>query len=196
MGKVREYAPHRSWTKEEEEKLIFLSGRDTKSGIAKKLGRSVSSVNCKRIQMGLPSFTDGTDRLTITQIAELTGLDKSSISKTWRKYGIEFKKAGYYMVITEEKLFEFMRANPQLWRASKCDYYFFSEYDWFMEKLEQERRGEDAPNHYQNHRSWTAIEISRLKMLKQRGFTHKQIADELGRTKRSVDHMSMRLSYL
>ena len=37
---------------------------------------------------------------------------------------------------------------------------------------------------------------TRMKMLKRRGLTHGEIAKELGRTKRAVDHMNMRLNRL
>ena len=192
MGEVREYTSHRRWTKEEEQLLIELSEVMTKSGIAKKLGRSVSSVNNKRRKMGLLSFSDQTDKLTITQIAELVGVDKKTVSTTWRKYGMRFRTVGYFKVTTEQALVNFMRKHPELWKASKCDYYFFCQHKWFIERLENERSGLDAGNHYLNRRPWTSLEISRMHMLKKRGITHKEIADELGRTEQAIDHMVMR----
>ncbi len=193
MGELRKYAPHRRWTKEEENRLIELSEVMTKSRIAKELGRSVSSVNNKRIAMGIGSFTEQTDDLTITQIAELVGVDKSTIAKTWRKHGMRFRTVGYYKVTKEQTLLAFMKKHPELWKASKCDYYFFCQHKWFKERLEAERAGTDNDIHYLNRRPWTNMELSRLKMLKSRGLTHRKIAEELGRTKRAVDHMVMRM---
>lgn len=192
MGEVRKYAPHRRWTMEEENRLLELSESMTKSRIAKELERSVSSVNSKRIALGIGSFTEQTDDLSMTQIAELVGVDKSSIAKTWRKYGMRFRTVGRYKVIKEATLIAFMQKHPELWKASKCDYYFFCKYPWFIERLENERAGTDNGTHCRNRRPWTSVEISRLQMFLRRGLTHKQIADELGRTKRSVDHMVMR----
>ena len=192
MGEVRKYAPHRRWTKDEEQRLIELSENMTKIQLAKEFGRSVSSVNNKRIAMGLASFSDQTDKLTITQIAELVGVDKSTIAKTWRKYGMRFRTVGYFKVTTEKALVGFMRKYPGLWKASKCDYYFFCRHEWFIERLENEKVGLEVKNHYQNRRPWTSLDISRMQMLKRRGLTHKQIGNELGRSKRAIDHMITR----
>lgn len=182
------------WTAEEEEKLIWLSERKTQSGIAKSLKRSVSSVKCKRISMGIDCFTEQTDLLNITQIAEITGVEKGSISRTWRKYGLEFRNIGNFCVVSENELIDFMQENPELWKASDCDYYFFYRFPWFIERLEREKTGKDNLNHYRNRKEWTDLDISRFRMLKSRGLTLNQIAIELGRTRSAVEHMSMRLN--
>lgn len=192
MGEVRKYAPHRRWTKDEEQRLIELSENMTKIQLAKEFGRSVSSVNNKRIAMGLVSFSNQTDKLTISQIAELVGVEKSTISKTWRKYGMRFRTVGHYKVVSEKTLIDFMQKHSCLWKASKCDYYFFCKHKWFIERLENERTRLDAVSHYQNRRPWTSLDISRMQMLKRRGLTHKQIGNELGRSKRAIDHMITR----
>lgn len=192
MGEVRKYAPHRRWTKDEEQRLIELSENMTKIQLAKEFGRSVSSVNNKRIAMGLVSFSNQTDKLTISQIAELVGVEKSTISKTWRKYGMRFRTVGHYKVVSEKTLIDFMQKHSCLWKASKCDYYFFCKHKWFIERLENEKVGLEVKNHYQNRRPWTSLDISRMQMLKRRGLTHKQIGNELGRSKRAIDHMITR----
>ena len=193
MGEIRKYSPHRKWTKKEEERLRELCEKKTKSGIAKELGRSRQAVNSKRIELNIASFSEQTDKLTITQVAGLVGVDNSAIGKTWQKNGLKFRKVGQYKVISEEKLLTFMQEHPELWKASKCDYYFFSQYEWFVKRLKDEKAGIDHGSHYQNLKKWTSMEISRLQMLKRKGLTHKEIANELGRTKRAIDHMNMRL---
>lgn len=194
MGEIRNYGPHRPWTKEEEQKLIELSELKTQSGIAKALGRSESSVRNKRKRMGLESYTNQTDRLTMTDVARLVGVDLASIGKTWKKYGLKFRKNGHYMTVSEENLIKFMKTNPKLWKASKCDYYYFGQYKWFQDRLENEKAGLDVGDHYQNKKSWSAYEIGKFKLLKQKGYTHKEIAQKLGRTKISIDHISIRLN--
>ena len=196
MGEIRKYGEHRRWTKEEEKRLCQLCEEKTKSGIAKELGRSRQSVNSKRIELGIASFTDQTDKLSMKQIAELVGVDNSTIGKVWTNHGLRFRKVGQYKVISEDRLLSFMQEHPELWKASKCDYHFFCRHKWFMERLENEKSGIDNGTHYQNMRFWTGTEISRMKMLKRRGLTHGEIAKELGRTKRAVDHMNMRLNRL
>lgn len=194
MGEVRRYGRHRTWTQEEVEKLRRLCEEKTQSGIAKELGRSIQSVKSKRIDLGIASFTEQTDKLSIKQISALVGVDSSTIGKVWTKHGLRLRNAGMYKVISEESLLAFMQAHPELWKASKCDYHFFCRNQWFMERLKNEKSGIDRGTHYQNMRFWTCAEISRMKMLKRRGFTHGEIAKELGRTKRAVDHMNMRLN--
>ena len=196
MGEIRKYGEHRRWTKEEEKRLCQLCEEKTKSGIAKELGRSRQSVNSKRIELGIASFTEQTDKLSMKQIAELVGVDSSTIGKVWTNHGLRFRKVGQYKVISEDRLLSFMQEHPEFWKASKCDYHFFCRHKWFMERLKNEKSGIDNGTHYQNMRFWTVAEISRMKMLKRRGLTHKEIANELGRTKKAVDHMNMRLNRL
>lgn len=194
MGRVRKYSKHKHWTDEEIESLYKLCEKKTKSGIAKELGRSIQSVNSKRIELGISSFIKQTDKLYMKQVAELVGVDSSTIGKVWTKHGLRFQKVGQYKVVSEEKLLIFMQNHPELWKASKCDYYFFQRHNWFLERLSMEKAGIDKGRHYQNIRYWNNVEISRMKMLKKRGLTHSEIANELGRTKRAVDHMNMRLN--
>lgn len=184
----------RKWTEQEEEEFLKLSEKYSQTKIARKLNRSVASVKGKRIRMNIDCFSEQTDKLNITQISEITGIQKGSISKTWRKYGLKLKKEGCFSVISEDELIDFMKSHTELWKASDCDYYFFYRFDWFMEKLEKEKSGIDELSHYRNRKSWTELDISRFNMLKSRGLTHNQIATELGRTKNAVDHMNMRLN--
>lgn len=184
----------RKWTEQEEEQFLKLSEKYSQTKIARKLNRSVASVKGKRIRMNIDCFSEQTDKLNITQISEITGIQKGSISKTWRKYGLKLKKEGCFSVISEDELIDFMKSHTELWKASDCDYYFFYRFDWFMEKLEKEKSGIDELSHYRNRKSWTELDISRFNMLKSRGLTHNQIATELGRTKNAVDHMNMRLN--
>ena len=91
-------------------------------------------------------------------------------------------------------MLDFMQEHPELWKASDCDYYFFCRYKWFTDRLESEKAGTDNISHYRNRKAWTELDISRFKMLKSRGLTHNEIAAELGRTRRAIDHMNMRLN--
>ena len=184
----------RKWTEQEEEQFLKLSEKYSQTKIARKLNRSVASVKGKRIRMNIDCFSEQTDKLNITQISEITGIQKGSISKTWRKYGLKLKKEGCFSVISENELIDFMKSHPELWKASDCDYYFFYRFDWFIERLEKEKSGIYELSHYRNRKSWTELDISRFNMLKSRGLTHNQIATELGRTKNAVDHMNMRLN--
>lgn len=185
----RKYNGRKKWTKEEEELLEKLSESYTKKDIAKKLGRSASSVSCKRNQMGFGSLAENTDRWNFTQIAEAVGKDVSSISKTWVANGLKYVKRAYFSLVKEKDLLLFMKEHPHLWDATKCDYYLFYQYPWFMEKLEQDKKKSESEKRF----FWTDYEKSLFVSLKRQGLTHAEISKRLGKSKSSVDHMSMKM---
>lgn len=189
--RVRKYAPHKKWSNDEIEKLIYLRERYTQKDIARLLNRTPSSVKCKINELQLGGFMDNTDLLTLKQASEMVGVPEGVIHKTWRKYGLRPKRKGCYSVISENQLINFMKNHPDRWSALKCDYYMFYRFPWFIEKLEKERK--DQKSAYLNRKQWSTYELNRLLLLKKCGFTHKKIADELGRTKQSIDHKIMRM---
>ena len=193
MGEIRKYGKHRRWTKEEEAILLRDYERKSVGEIARKLKRSENSIHCKRKRMGLYCFRESTDKLNTCQVAEIIGISQSGVEHTWRKKGLEFQKVGKYSVVTEEVLVKFMQEHPELWKASKCDYYFFCRYKWFKERLEREKAGIEKYDHYKDLKRWTDKDISRVKMLMKRGFSNKEIAEEIGRTKYATDHVCRRL---
>lgn len=194
MGEIRKYRSHKRWTKEEEELLIKLSETKTESGIAKALNRSAASVKCKRCRMGILPVMEQTDKLTGAEIGRLVGMDKSNIYKTWEEKGLKMQTLGRYKMVSEKQLVKFMKEHPELWKASKCDYYYFGRYKWFKDRLQRERDGLEKYDKYKNYKQWTTKEISRVKMLMQRGLTHKEIAEQVGRSKQAIDHLSMKLA--
>ena len=193
MGRIRKYNSRKSWTKQEEELLTSLCEKQSIEYIAKRLGRDKNSVRAKRYRMGLSNLKNATDRLLLTQVAELVGIDKTTVYKNWSKYGLKIRKIGTFKTVSEKELLAFMKAHPERWKASECDYYFFCRHKWFQERLRLEKAGKDITSRYQNLRKWTPEEISRLKMLMKRGFSNREMAAELGRTKRAVEHVAMRM---
>ena len=68
----------RKWTEQEEEEFLKLSEKYSQTKIARKLNRSVASVKGKRIRMNIDCFSEQTDKLNITQISEITGIQKEA----------------------------------------------------------------------------------------------------------------------
>lgn len=193
MGEIRAYGKHNKWTEDEINQLKILCEKYPLGVIARKLGRTPASIKSKMQREGIFPFIDQTDLLILKHVAELTGRTMHSIRKTWMiTYGANFRRLGTYQVISEGSLIKFMRANPNLWKASECDYYYFCRFKWFRERLEAEKKGEVDNNHYRNYRSWSTRDISRFKAMKRKGMTHMEIASELGRTKYAVDHFNAR----
>ena len=177
----------KKWTENEEKRLLNLCDKYTYSDIAKKLKRSERSVKEKLNALGITGqLTDRCDDWTFTQITETLGLGPRVVNTTFVKYGLKFEKRGRYCFVVYEDLIEFMKNNPNLWDANKVEYYVFSEYDWFLEKLEKDKKQETSKDKY----LWTNYEKQRFTILKRRGYTHEQIAKELGKTKHSIDAYS------
>lgn len=194
MGEIRKYSSHKKWTKEELEKLESWCEKYSTGEIARKLKRTASSVRCKRMRMYIPNFMEQTDKLTGAEIGRLVGIDKSNIYRTWVKKGLKVQMVGRNKMVSEEQLTKFMKEHPELWKASKCDYYFFCRYKWFKDRLQGEREGLEECDYYKDFRHWTTKDISRVKMLKMRGLTHREIADEVGRSKQAIDHLSRKFN--
>ena len=188
MGRPKKKYKRRAWTTEEIEHLIELRDKYTMSDIARLLKRSTSSVNNKSVVLNLGGMMDNTDRWSFKQVADAVGVDPACIGKTWVKHGLKYVKRGYYCLVEESELHRFMREHPELWNATKCDYYLFYQFPWFMKKLEQDKQ---VPVEHRGY-FWTDYQKQQFASLKRKGYTHKQIADAIGKSKKAVDHYSMR----
>lgn len=176
------------WTKEEEAYLEKYHGRISQKNIAAKLGKSVGSVREKSRRMGLGNLEEAIDGMTCSAISRIVGVCRKTVNTTWIQKGLKAKKINKYMVVKEDDLLEFMQSHPELWDARKCDYYFFQRFDWFVEKL-----SEDRTNNPQGQRPWTKQEEVLLLSMRERNVPYKKIAERLGRNWLSV---SRKYSYL
>lgn len=190
MGRRKAQYKRQKWTPEEVERLIELRDKYTKSDIARLLKRSPSSVNNKIQALELGSLMDNTDRWTFSQITEAIGAGSGVVHKTWVKHGLKFVKRGTFCLVKEEDLLKFMKTHPELWDATKCDYYLFYQYPWFIEKLEKDKQ---VPVEHRGY-YWTNYQKQQFEVLTRKGYTHKQIGEAIGKTKRAVDHYSMKVA--
>lgn len=190
MGKVRKYGKHKPWTEKDVERLVDLRNKYTKSDLARILKRSPSAISNKVCELELGGLMDNTDRWTFTQITEAVGLSSGVVNKTWVKHGLKFTRRGNYCLVKESDLLDFMKTHTDLWTATKCDYYLFYQYPWFLQKLEQDKQ---IPFEQRKH-YWTDYQKRQFELLARKGYTHQQIADAIGKTKRAVDHMSWRMA--
>ena len=179
----------KKWTEEEEQRLANLSEDFTKKDIARLMKRSAASVNNKRQSMGLYGLLDTTDKWNFKQISDALGLSAGVVNRTFVKYGLKFKKRGQYCLVEEDDLLQFMQDHPELWNASKADYYLFSQFPWFLEKLKEDKKDNIKNNGYY----WTDYQKQQFESLSRKGYTHKQIAEVIGKTKKAVDHYSAKI---
>lgn len=168
------------WTKEEIEYLNKWWGKKDRIAIAKHLNKSVAAVKGQVNTQGLGSFLESNEYLNAVEVSKLLGVQESTIRK-WTSRGLPCKKFPMYVMFDEKDVLKFMQENPDSWDARKCDYWYFQTFPWFREKLAKDR---ERKSYY--YKNWTDYELQRLQTMKRRGYTNRQIADELGRTKRSV----------
>jgi AraC-like DNA-binding protein len=171
------------WTEEEDARLIKLSERHTRSKLAKLMGRSPNAISNRRVVLGIQPFQSTTDMYNFTEVAEMLGLNHSTISKIWVKNGLKYKKIGYRNYVKEDEMLRYVQEHPDCYDARKADYYIFCRYKWFLDKLEADRK-----KSLKHGTRWTDHEKSRADMLKKRGLTYLEIAEELGRTRKAVVH--------
>ena len=189
MPRKKKQLVRRKWTEKEVERLIELREKYTKSDIARIMKRSPSSISNKVRELELGGLMENTELWNFSQITEAVGVSKGVIHKTWVKHGLKYIKRGYYCLVEEKELLRFMRNHPTFWNATKCDYYLFYQYPWFIKKLEQDKK---IPFEQRRHR-WTDYQKQQFIALSRKGYTHQQIADAIGKTKRAVDHMSAKV---
>ena len=189
MGKVRRKTKRKPWSQEDVDRLIDLRNRYTKKDIARIMRRSPSSISNKVRELELGGLMDNTDRWTFQQITYAVGVSKGVVHKTWVKHGLKYVKRGYFCLVEESELLRFMKEHPEFWDATKCDYYLFYQYPWFMKKLEEDKKIPYEKKKYY----WTDYQKQQFIIMKKRGFTHREIAKAIGKTKRAVDHHSAKM---
>lgn len=168
----------RRWTEEE---LTFLEeniSSKTVAQIAKLLGRSFASVNIKLNRMGLYGFEKSTDLLTMNQLCIMMGVEHRTVIKKWKAKGLHIGKRGNYLVIRQEDLIKFLKAHPEDWNAAAVtDDSILMRYDWYKEKKKT-----DMKKSY----FWTSRELSTLKLLRRRGYSVREIAEQMNRSECSI----------
>lgn len=178
------------WTEKELERLEDLSDTFTVGDITKKMKRGRGSIIQKRREMGFGNLLDRTDKWNFKQISNALGLPNGVVNRTFVKNGLKFRRRGCYCLVKEEDLLQFMQDHPELWNAAKADYHLFSQFDWFQEKLKEDKKIPIQDRGYY----WTDYQKQQFESLKRKGYTHKQIAEAIGKSKKAVDSYSSSLN--
>lgn len=172
----------RRWTQEEIELLESMIEKYTVREIAKKLNRSFDAVNLKVNRLGLSGFIKSTEWLTQNELHKLIKVDSRTL-RTWKeKYNFPIKRRGGYRMIDVYALstVKWFKEHQDLYNTSKGDWYFLEDKDWFKEKQKDDKGRE---KHKQN---WSESEVCKLRTMYKRGYTTRQISEEIGRTHYSV----------
>lgn len=178
----------KSWTEEE---ILFLEekwGVMSRTGIAKKLGRSVSAIQNKAQRIGLGSPLLHLDGITLNQLAEVFGLHYG-IVRNWRdKYGLPVKSKRVvrkrpFQYVEYPAFWKWAEANKQMIDFSRLERYSIgAEPDWVEEKRKADRkRFQHRPESHPT--PWTEADDKKLIwMLEQYKYTYPEISQELKRS--------------
>jgi DNA-binding CsgD family transcriptional regulator len=237
----RDYIPKRKnkqWTEEEDAKLETLYGMISLGEIAKRLGRTLSSVRYRRTVLNLGNTVEANELIGICDLARATGRDKDTVKDWILKYGL---KAEHKVISISKKVYrisiedfwKWCRNNPKRMKWEKYErnslgkepkwldgvikeYYKtysanagkpWSKTDevylmtWHKQGISMKEISKRLKRSYVSVNgkltdlgrvkqrillSWKPIEINMLLEMKKEGKSNTFIADELGRSVRSV----------
>ena len=140
---IREYAmkhgisSHRYFTDKEKifiKKMVYKMAYED---IDRKLGRPLGATRRYCYNNGMLKH-ELDDCLSLSEASRLTGLDKSTINRTWAKYGLKITKSGKYSFIKLDHFLDFMENHPERYDATKCERWYFQNYKWFEEKRKED----------------------------------------------------------
>lgn len=97
----------RNWTREEEAYLAQQAGMTRIDSIAKKLDRTVISVELKMKRMGIANTRDQVGLMTMGELARLLGVDRNTVKHWADRYGLQYQKRK----TKREKTFYFVDTN-------------------------------------------------------------------------------------
>lgn len=170
----------RRWTQEELQTLEELIGTFTVEKIAKRLGRSFDAVNIKLNRMGLEGFEKSTDLLTLNQVSQMLGIQNRTLKGKWQSKGLRIISKGNYKVVKQPDLIRYLKNHPEDWNAANIpDDSLIMSFPWYKEKKQT-----DVKTRYY----WTPEEESKLKFLRYKGYSVREIAEEMGRSESSIKY--------
>lgn len=181
MKKQKTY-PRRAWTKQEDEYLIKKFLGQSVATSAKMLKRSVPSVKHRAARLGLNRYIDN---LSVKMVAKCFNVDYSVVKRWIDKYNLPVEKSKNSNMRSIDTV-EFWK-----WADNHRDIINWSKYE--MGSLAPEPRWIDrARSNYKTTNSRKRItndEISRVRKMWNQGLTCEDIAEQIGRSVYSVEHI-------
>lgn len=187
-GKDRKMGKGPAWTIEEEEYLSSSWGEVTMTTISKKLNRSINAIKLKAMRLGLSSFLEGGEYISLNQL--LKAINGSSSGYTYkitswvnhRHLPVHYKRIveKKVRVIYLEEFWDWAEKNRSFLDFSKMEPLILGiEPDWLTEQ-----RSNDFKDSIRYRKTpWTSQEDSALKMyLKEYKYEYKDLAKMLRRT--------------
>ena len=175
------------WSEEDRNYLYDIWGEIGIAKISRELKRSPEAVISFASKNGLGGFAYTGAYLTTGQAADIIGVDYTTIIYWIKNKLIKAKLKKLHIkriYLIDPKDFKgFLIDNQDTWSTLKSDLSIFNgNEDWLLKKIDN-----DKNNKYKNtNTSWTLKQEEELIKLVNDGYSSKDIADILGRTKESI----------
>lgn len=183
------------WTIEEDVTLEVYWGNLKVSTIAERLGRSVRSVEHRAITLGLGGMYEGSGHLSVSDIVEMLGVNKTTVCKWIREGSLKakkviLKKQGSYVIIKENYI-DWLKNNTSRWHSSKIEYgclgLELEKEEWLIEKRKKDNLTKRKREPY------TPSEDKKILELYLKGHSMKEIAIMVNRTYEGVRHRVIKM---
>ena len=184
---------HKRWTDLERDYVMDAWGEKSIKGIAIALGRTQSAIIRFAEKNNLGGSTINNMYLSTLEASEIISVDQKTII-TWIHTN---QLKANDKVVRKRKVFridlldfiDFLRDNPNKWKANESHFDFFSEDDhyWLREKIKSDNKTPRL------RELWTTKEEARLLQLIEEGKTSKEISEIMGRSLHGIKRKRQRL---
>ena len=175
------------WTKEEDDYLIRRYLKQTVAMSAKKLNRSIPSVKHRAARLGLNHYLDN---ISVKIVAQCFNVDHSVVKRWVEKYDLPVNKVtnSSRRSIDPVQFWKWAENHKNIINWSKYEEKsLIPEPDW----VKEERRNYTTSN---ARKRISSVEISKVKQMKSKGYTYEKMANELGRSVYSIEHIVRKIN--
>lgn len=102
--------------------------------MAKRTNHSYDAIKTYIWRNGMTRVASDNGRISLSEFARLMGICPETIKKILCKYGFRVYKAGKHSTIDMDEAIEWLKNNPERWNATRCEKWYFEQFDWFAEK--------------------------------------------------------------
>lgn len=189
---VQIYQPGRKWSAEDLDYLRRTWGKIQLCFLSHHLHRTPSAIAQMAHEMRLDAVYQSSEDIGLMDFVRATGISRERILYTLvPKWGFPIKKLRngtkqFYYYVDFEHILPWMETHQDLYDASKIKEDFFVEPDWLKEKRRKDTKDPSYLDNNVRRRAWSEQDVSRLKYLAKKGYTPRQIAEEIGRTPGAV----------
>lgn len=187
--------PGKHWTTEEEDFLKEKVGTLSFHALAKRLGRSVDTIEVRIRRLGLDNTKLLSGKLTANELATALNIDNHTIYRWIDNHGLKAvrkvtRQSAKFNLISVEDFWKWAKQNKEKINFYKIDpLLLLPEPEWVKE--ERKRDYHHIPK--RQAAKWTEYEDKRMLEMVKGGYTQKEIGQALGRSENSVQRRLSRL---